>query len=119
MAPVRPGVAADVTLAGIVGETYGHRMNRERCQDFEWTIYDFSSSEPTGDRQHIFWPENDGWRGLCKSPSATVHGSSFEDAKKNIQLNYKCISKESCVNILREMRSELPEPQYPAAGETT
>jgi hypothetical protein len=31
-----------------------------------------------------FWPENDGWKGLCKSPSATVRGSSFEDAKKNM-----------------------------------
>jgi hypothetical protein len=31
-----------------------------------------------------FWPEDDGWKGLSRSPSATVRGSSFEDAKKNI-----------------------------------
>jgi hypothetical protein len=31
-----------------------------------------------------FWPEDDGWKGLCKSPSVTVGGSSFEDAKKNM-----------------------------------
>jgi len=31
-----------------------------------------------------FWPEGDGWKGLCKSPPVTVHGSSFEDAKKNM-----------------------------------
>jgi hypothetical protein len=31
-----------------------------------------------------FWCEDDGWKGLCKSPSITVRGSSFEDAKKNM-----------------------------------
>jgi len=31
-----------------------------------------------------FWPEDDGWNGLCKSLSVTVRGSSFEDAKKNM-----------------------------------
>jgi predicted RNase H-like HicB family nuclease len=31
-----------------------------------------------------FWSEDDGWKGLCKSLSVTVHGSSFEDAKKNM-----------------------------------
>ena len=31
-----------------------------------------------------FWPEDDGWKGLCKSLSVTVRGSSFEDAKKNM-----------------------------------
>jgi hypothetical protein len=31
-----------------------------------------------------FWSEDDGWKGLCKSPSITVCGSSFEDAKKNM-----------------------------------
>jgi len=31
-----------------------------------------------------FWPEDDGWKGLSRSPSATVRGSSFEDAKKNM-----------------------------------
>jgi hypothetical protein len=29
-----------------------------------------------------FWSEDDGW--LCKSLSATVRGSSLEDAKKNM-----------------------------------
>ena len=31
-----------------------------------------------------FWPEDDGWNGLCKRLSVTVRGSSFEDAKKNM-----------------------------------
>ena len=31
-----------------------------------------------------FWPEDDGRKGLCKSLSVTVRGSSFEDAKKNM-----------------------------------
>jgi hypothetical protein len=31
-----------------------------------------------------FWSEDDGWKGLSKSPSVTVRGSSFEDAKKNM-----------------------------------
>jgi hypothetical protein len=31
-----------------------------------------------------FWSEDDGWKGLCKSPSVRVCGSSFEDAKKNM-----------------------------------
>src|SRR5580704_6139555 len=31
-----------------------------------------------------FWSEDDGWKGLCKSPAITVRGSSFEDAKKNM-----------------------------------
>jgi len=31
-----------------------------------------------------FWPEDDGWKGLCRSPAVTVRGNSFEDAKKNM-----------------------------------
>jgi hypothetical protein len=31
-----------------------------------------------------FWSETDGWKGLCTSPSVTVRGGSFEDAKKNM-----------------------------------
>jgi len=31
-----------------------------------------------------FWLEDDGWKGLCRSPSITVRGSSFEDAKKSM-----------------------------------
>jgi predicted RNase H-like HicB family nuclease len=31
-----------------------------------------------------FWPDGDGWKALCKKPSITVRGSSFEDAKKNM-----------------------------------
>lgn len=29
-----------------------------------------------------FSPEDDGWKGLCRSLSITVRGTSFEDAKK-------------------------------------
>jgi hypothetical protein len=31
-----------------------------------------------------FWSEDEGWKGLCKSLSVRVSGSSFEDAKKNM-----------------------------------
>ena len=31
-----------------------------------------------------FWSEGDGWKGRCESPSVTVGGNSFEDAKKNM-----------------------------------
>ena len=31
-----------------------------------------------------FWSEDDGWKGLCKNPTVTVRGTSFEDAKKNM-----------------------------------
>jgi hypothetical protein len=45
-----------------------------------------------------FWSEDDGWKGLCKSLSVTVYGSSFEDAKKNIatelQLHIERILRE-------------------------
>ena|SRR5271165_4537942 len=60
-----------------------------------------------------FWSEDDGWKGKCKSLPVTVRGSSFEDAKKN-QVNYRCISKEPCVSILREGRGESPEINIPA-----
>jgi hypothetical protein len=45
-----------------------------------------------------FWPEGDGWKGLCKKPSITVRGSSFEDAKKNmateLQVHIETILRE-------------------------
>jgi hypothetical protein len=45
-----------------------------------------------------FWSEDDGWKGLCKSLSVTVSGSSFEDAKKNmateLQVNIESILRE-------------------------
>jgi len=31
-----------------------------------------------------FWSEDDGWKGLCRSLSVTVGGTSFEDGKKNM-----------------------------------
>jgi hypothetical protein len=47
-----------------------------------------------------FWPEDDGCKGLSRSPSVIVRGSSFEDAKRTWQLNDKPRSKQSCVGIL-------------------
>ncbi len=32
-----------------------------------------------------FWLENDGWSGACEELSLTVHGSSFEDAKRKME----------------------------------
>ena len=45
-----------------------------------------------------FWSEDDGWKGLCKSLSVTVHGSSFENAKKNIAAELQVLIE----TILRE-----------------
>ena len=32
-----------------------------------------------------FWLENDGWSGASEELSLTVHGSSFEDAKRKME----------------------------------
>ena len=32
-----------------------------------------------------FWPEDDSWNGVCEELSLTVRGSSFEDAKRNME----------------------------------
>jgi hypothetical protein len=45
-----------------------------------------------------FWSEDDGWKGLCKSPSLTVRGGSFEDAKKNMAIELQAYIEK----ILRE-----------------
>jgi len=49
-----------------------------------------------------FWSEDDGWKGVCKSLSFTVRGSSFEDAKKNM-------ATEIQVHIERIMREHSKE----------
>ena len=45
-----------------------------------------------------FSPEDDGWKAFCKSLSVTVHGSSFENAKKNIATELQVLLE----TILRE-----------------
>jgi predicted RNase H-like HicB family nuclease len=32
-----------------------------------------------------FWPEEDGWHGVCARLGVAVSGSSFEDAKKHME----------------------------------
>jgi predicted RNase H-like HicB family nuclease len=32
-----------------------------------------------------FWPEDGSWNGVCEELSLTVRGSSFEDAKRNME----------------------------------
>jgi predicted RNase H-like HicB family nuclease len=32
-----------------------------------------------------FWTEDDGWKGACVQLSVAVHGSNFEEAKKNME----------------------------------
>jgi predicted RNase H-like HicB family nuclease len=32
-----------------------------------------------------FWAEDDGWKGACVELCVTVHGSDFEEAKKNME----------------------------------
>ena len=36
-----------------------------------------------------FWIENDGWNGVCRELSVTVRGSSFEDAKREMEAALK------------------------------
>jgi hypothetical protein len=54
-----------------------------------------------------FWSEDDGWKGLCKSLSVTVRGSSFEDAKKNmageLQLRIEGILREKVKKSARQI----------------
>ncbi len=33
----------------------------------------------------MFWPEDDGWSGICAELSLTVRGGNFEEAKKNME----------------------------------
>jgi hypothetical protein len=33
----------------------------------------------------IFWPEQDGWSGVCRRLMVTVRGCSFEDAQKHME----------------------------------
>ncbi len=56
-----------------------------------------------------FWSNDDGWKGLCKSLSVTVEGSSFEDARKKMATGLQAHIEKSCVSILREPRGESPE----------
>jgi hypothetical protein len=32
-----------------------------------------------------FWPEDDGWKGVCDELSVQVRGGNFEEAKKNME----------------------------------
>ena len=54
-----------------------------------------------------FWPQDDGWQGLCKGLSVTVQGSSFEDAKKNmateLQVHIERILQEHSKNSNRRV----------------
>jgi hypothetical protein len=45
-----------------------------------------------------FWPEDDGWSGVCERLSVTVRGGSFEDVKKNMETALQ----ERIERILRE-----------------
>ena len=46
----------------------------------------------------IFWLEADGWTGICEELSVTVHGSSFEDAKRVMEASLQ----EHIETVLRE-----------------
>ncbi|MDP9160343.1 MAG: hypothetical protein M3O09_08960 [Acidobacteriota bacterium] len=47
-----------------------------------------------------FWPENGGWTGSCTRLKLVVHGTSFEDAKKNMEA-----ALESKIKALVDARS--------------
>ena len=43
---------------------------------------------PVSASAHIeckFWTEDDGWKGVCAELSISVHGGSFEEAKKRVE----------------------------------
>jgi hypothetical protein len=43
-----------------------------------------------------FWSEDDGWKGLCKSLSVTVHGRVVSKMpKRTWQVNYKAYRKNT------------------------
>jgi hypothetical protein len=52
---------------------------------------------------------------VCRSRSVAVVSKM---PKRTWQVNYGCISKESCVSILREVRGESPEINIPPIGTT-
>jgi hypothetical protein len=45
-----------------------------------------------------FWPEDDGWSGVCDRLLVKVRGSSFEDAKKHMEIALR----EHIERVLRE-----------------
>jgi predicted RNase H-like HicB family nuclease len=48
-----------------------------------------------------FWPEDDGWTGVCEELSLTVRGSSFEDAKRKMEAGLQAHIE----SVLREQSS--------------
>jgi hypothetical protein len=48
-----------------------------------------------------FWPEDDGWNGVCEELSLTVRGSSFEDAKRKMEAGLQAHIE----SVLREQSS--------------
>jgi len=49
-----------------------------------------------------FWPENDGWNGVCREFSIPVRGSSFEDAKRTMEEALSAYIE----SVLRQYRRE-------------
>jgi predicted RNase H-like HicB family nuclease len=45
-----------------------------------------------------FWTEDDDWKGACVELSVTVHGSNFEQAKRNmeaaLQAAFECVLRD-------------------------
>ena len=56
----------------------GHQESREVVMASQVVNLQVTASIPI---ECEFWPEDDGWKRLSRSPLATVRGSSFEDAK--------------------------------------
>jgi hypothetical protein len=45
-----------------------------------------------------FWPDDDGWNGVCEDLSLTVRGSTFVDAKRKME----AALLENIENVLRQ-----------------
>ena len=39
--------------------------------------------------ERVFWAENGGWKGACKSLSILVRGRDFEESKKRMEIVLK------------------------------
>lgn len=55
-------------------------------------------------RDCAFWAEDNGWVGICDEMSVTVRGSSFEDAKRQMEA-----ALEACIEKFLSKHSKVGE----------
>ena len=68
----------------------------------------------------IFWPEDDVWKGASQELSLSVHGSNFEETKRNMEAALYSVcsaqSQDGSVNAINEPEhTEFPDEEpYPS-----